>query len=85
MRYRTNVKSKTILNNMNFKANNMQYEKINLDRLGKFALYLRTGTLKTQKLSESFSNGRELLTTGNTFGPLLYFPIMELPIIFQKE
>lgn len=64
----------------------MKYEKINTDRLGKFALYLRAGTLKSQRLSESITNGRELMDTheGDP-GPLLYFPIMELPIIFPKE
>ena len=64
----------------------MKYEKINIDRLGKFALYLQAGTLKTQRLTESLSNGRELLDTHDkTSGPLLYFPIMEMPIIFPGE
>lgn len=64
----------------------MKYEKIQIDKLAAFALYLSAGSLKTQRLADSLTNGRELLdTVENSAGPLLYYPIMELPIIFPRE
>ncbi len=64
----------------------MKYEKINLDRLGKLALYLRAGTFKCEQLYASLTNGRELFDIEHSqIGPIFFLPIMELPLVFPKE
>lgn len=65
----------------------MKPEKFNEDRLVKYARYLQCGKLKCEKFYTVNQNKKTVdqLIESRELRPLLFMPIMELPIIFPGE